>query len=383
VAVAELHRRASRWYEGNGLLREAIDHALTARDWEAALRLLAGASDRQMLTGEMVTLLGWFRAVPEDLLLARPPLCRSYSYALMFTGKLDRAEDVLGRAEVHVGDDAVERARIIASRAIVASLRGNIERSMELAREALPSLPAGDLGLRASLSMNLGVVHWYEGRLERAESLYSEAYWAGKQAGQPWTTTGALSMLADISEWRGDLSRAVELYEEAIASAPGSPTAAIAHGGLVDSLYERNELESAMSHLQGALELNRLLGHRQTQWGLLSNLARIRLALGDKAGALEATKQVDELIGDDIRPEARTHRAAHHLMLALHLGDLDEAARWGEQLIRDRVRSASGIVCSSYEPLPSRVGRKRSRNGSGASTIAPRSSRCLLNGGAG
>ena len=39
-AVADLHRRASAWYKANGLSREAIDHALAARDWEAAADLL-------------------------------------------------------------------------------------------------------------------------------------------------------------------------------------------------------------------------------------------------------------------------------------------------------------------------------------------------------
>ncbi len=44
-AVADLHRRASGWYKANGFPREAIDHALAARDWDAAADLIdeAGA----------------------------------------------------------------------------------------------------------------------------------------------------------------------------------------------------------------------------------------------------------------------------------------------------------------------------------------------------
>jgi LuxR family transcriptional regulator, maltose regulon positive regulatory protein len=81
--------------------------------------------------------------------------------------------------------------------------------------------------------------------------------------------------------------------------------------------------------------LNRLMGHRPTQWSLLYDLARIRLALGDEAGATQATEQVDALLAGDNRPEARTNLAAHHLSLALGLGDLDEASRWGDRLMRD------------------------------------------------
>lgn len=35
--LPELHRRASQWYEGNGLIAEAVHHALAAQDfWRAA-----------------------------------------------------------------------------------------------------------------------------------------------------------------------------------------------------------------------------------------------------------------------------------------------------------------------------------------------------------
>jgi LuxR family transcriptional regulator, maltose regulon positive regulatory protein len=332
AAAAELHERASRWYKDQGLLGDSIDHALAAQDWQAALDLLGEVSESRLLNGEMVTLAAWFRAVPEEVLLSRPRLCGDYSAALIFTGRLDAAEIILARVEPIVGTDTGMSARVVALRAIIASLRGDIEQSVELAQWSLPRLSPADVSLRASLSLNLGVVYWYLGFLRKADPLYEEAYRAAKQAGNPGISMVALSMLADIARWRGRLSRTIELCEEALESAPDSPFATNPHSAMIDPLYERNQLEAALSHANRALDLNRLQGHRPSQWSTLSNLAQIRLALGDKAGALRATQEVDQLLAGDPRPEARSHHAAHHALLSLRLGDVDEAACWGERL---------------------------------------------------
>src|SRR5262249_20241268 len=39
AAIATLHRRASAWYEQQGLVVEAVQHALAAQEWERAARL--------------------------------------------------------------------------------------------------------------------------------------------------------------------------------------------------------------------------------------------------------------------------------------------------------------------------------------------------------
>lgn len=38
--VLDLHRRASEWYEQNGLMAEAVGHALAAEDFERTARLI-------------------------------------------------------------------------------------------------------------------------------------------------------------------------------------------------------------------------------------------------------------------------------------------------------------------------------------------------------
>ncbi|MGD9030722.1 MAG: LuxR family transcriptional regulator, partial [Anaerolineae bacterium] len=99
VPVSELHRRASRWYEAEGFQSDAVKHALAARDWERAAGLILGAEDRMLRRGEVVTLLGWLQALPDEALRSHLQLYLSTSWALILTGQLDAAESTLAAAE--------------------------------------------------------------------------------------------------------------------------------------------------------------------------------------------------------------------------------------------------------------------------------------------
>lgn len=68
--MPELHRRAAAWHEQNGLIDEAIEHALAARDFGHAVHLIDSRASTLLLRGEMVTLLDWLAAVPEEILRA-------------------------------------------------------------------------------------------------------------------------------------------------------------------------------------------------------------------------------------------------------------------------------------------------------------------------
>ena len=327
--VAGLHRRAGLWFKENGLLHESIDHALAARDWEAAADLLAEVADGYGQRGEWVTLRAWLQALPEEILRTTGTLFGTYFFALELTGRLDEAEALLDRAEPMVGEDYVEHARITACRSIIESNRGNIVRSIELAQKALPLLSVSDVGMRGVLSVNLGVMYWGPGRFEQAEPLLWEGYRDAMKTGSVYLAMGALGWLADISRCRGNLSRSVELHEQALELAQGPPASAGVHLGLAAALYERNELESAMAHCVIGLDLNRLQGYRFTQGGLLSFSMLIATAMGDDARAQEATEQFDQLVARYSRGQVM-----YHMQLALRQGDLDEASRWVDRLMR-------------------------------------------------
>ncbi len=72
--VATLHRRASRWFERQGLAPEAVQHALAAEDWDRAIGLIEQHGLPIAVGGGVDTAAGWLAALPERLIATHPLL---------------------------------------------------------------------------------------------------------------------------------------------------------------------------------------------------------------------------------------------------------------------------------------------------------------------
>ncbi|HSK32649.1 MAG TPA: helix-turn-helix transcriptional regulator, partial [Propionicimonas sp.] len=94
-----LHRRASEWYEENGLRPDAIRHALCARDFEWAAELVERARPLVEDSAHAATWFKWVTALPEEVIRARPALSVWYAYALLGRGEIETAETRLTDAE--------------------------------------------------------------------------------------------------------------------------------------------------------------------------------------------------------------------------------------------------------------------------------------------
>jgi LuxR family maltose regulon positive regulatory protein len=81
--IPELHRRASRWYEQQGYVVEALSHALAAPAFEEAARLLEQYSATCLAGSQRLALLEWLHALPERLLLAPAALGLLQALVLM------------------------------------------------------------------------------------------------------------------------------------------------------------------------------------------------------------------------------------------------------------------------------------------------------------
>ena len=71
---AQLHKRASRWFETEGHLSEAVQHTLATQEWERAAKLIGQAAAGLLNRGELITLIGWTKKVPEEFVRSLPEL---------------------------------------------------------------------------------------------------------------------------------------------------------------------------------------------------------------------------------------------------------------------------------------------------------------------
>jgi ATP/maltotriose-dependent transcriptional regulator MalT len=126
--IAELHKRASVWYEDNDFEIEGFRHAVKSHDIERSTRMLEGEGMPLHLRGAAGITLNWLESMPCAELNARPALWVMYGSALLIAGKptgvehkLRAAEAALKGVEQDVGiRDLI--GLIAASRATLASL---------------------------------------------------------------------------------------------------------------------------------------------------------------------------------------------------------------------------------------------------------------------
>ena len=162
--VAELHRRASQWYEDNSLTIEAFHHAVAANDVERAERLVEGEGMPLQFRGPMISVLNWLESLPTTILDARPSLWVTYASALTMTGqpissveeKLQAAEAALQEAEQ---DDKTRDlvGHIAAIRAMLAIPANQVETMIAQSRRALEYLHPNNLPVRATAALDAGI----------------------------------------------------------------------------------------------------------------------------------------------------------------------------------------------------------------------------------
>jgi LuxR family maltose regulon positive regulatory protein len=349
-----LHRRAGIWFEQQGLLEEAIGHALNAGSYDRAADLIQRAVEPLAFRGETQTIATWLRALPETTLRARPQLAMQYSWLLADMHDLRGGEEYLDYAEAALdtaprqaqwastgstGDDRENlRALINANRAIISVMQGDATRAMLQAQAALDGLDDTNFGAKSLAGVALGLAHLSQG----AASDAAEAF-RGVTAVNRATNIGLFIVLAAVGEasaWRmaGALDRSRATYEQAIAWSedPSHPSLLVGslYTGLADILREQQELDAALDRAKHGLQRSSDLGaaraERWIEWHIcnLLVLARIKQARGDLEGALVLVREAREQLAGSGAISVVSILAAFEAQLHVARGDLDSAVRW-------------------------------------------------------
>jgi LuxR family maltose regulon positive regulatory protein len=297
--VSSLHRRASIWHEQHGLMAEAIHHALAAPDFERAAYLVEQVGQELLIRSEIVTLLKWLNALPEELIRMRPHLCLFHAWTLILNNQIAEAEQRLQTASELKAAPAI-LGQVAAMRALIALFRGDMRRANELTRQVQAVLPASDPFMRGVTTFNLGLSHFLNGDAEAARQAFAEVANISRQSGNMIVTVIIQCQMAEAQIGQGRLQQALATYQQALALATTPeglelPGAGQAHTGLAVIMYELNNLEAAAQHLAEGFRLNRQVGEMGAFDGYIIQ-ASLKQAQGDAAGALEAIEQAGQIV---------------------------------------------------------------------------------------
>jgi LuxR family maltose regulon positive regulatory protein len=344
--VSVLHRRACGWFERQGLVGEAINHALAAQDWERAVRLIESNGVTVVLNQQVQTMLGWIDRVPEELARERPALCTIRALALVLSNRPDAAEASLREAERFLGGNpTTDQARTILGRAAViraaiARSSGDLERCVAMGRRALELLPETESIARASAKTNEDLAYLLSGNVAPAnERALEEATASFHASGAQIMLLRSVDFLARLRTLQGRLRAAAATYEESAQVASGrdglrgAVNSAAYYVGLGDIHREWNDLDSAESHLRRGVDLftgTSSVDAEVVTHGYLS-LARLQQARGRHADAQATLEEFADLARQrDFVPRLVARGQAALARLALVQDDLPAAVSWAE-----------------------------------------------------
>jgi LuxR family maltose regulon positive regulatory protein len=306
----ELHRRASRWHEGNGLLEQAVKHARAAGDFERIAQIAERAAGASLLDARLTVLLRWVDALPQDILRVHPRLQIYRAWALYMNGHLDAAQQALG--------------------------------SCRQTLEALPPSPEND-ALRRALTRLLdiidriaqGFMYSVDDRIEEAIRVCSQARDMALEDGHVFLAAQATEGLALAQYYRGHLRASAQSCQQVIdLAAQGAAQAPLGAAGYVELAgihIEWNDLKKATDLLDEALALCREWGIVQTlneAYTAQSHLLQIRGDIKDAWDVLEKAREFSSMEGDHSMVNFRL--ATQRARLNLAAGEPEKAARWVE-----------------------------------------------------
>jgi LuxR family maltose regulon positive regulatory protein len=366
-----LHRAAAAWFEDHDLADDAVRHALAAGDATWAARVVERNVETLLGRSEGATLSRWLSALPAEAVRDRPRLFLAQAYGAAQGFQLEVLEALLDdaeRASAVNGDepyhDLVGRpvsvlanvpAAIAFLRGSLARLRGDAALAVSYNRQAVAELGDDDWLMCSFVRWNEAAVDWLSGRLGPAERALAEVLSDLRAADEGVRRTGGRPSevlrhveggaeffagflasrvrydLGEVQRARGDLAAALTTYRRAldIAGESSQPAyAGVAHVGLAQVLYERNDLAAALDHATRGVSLCRDLAFALPLAIGLTVVARIRKVHGDADGALEAMSEAARV---ELSPQVialLNPVPAQRARLLLAVGDVNAAAAW-------------------------------------------------------
>jgi LuxR family maltose regulon positive regulatory protein len=345
--VAELHGRASRWYDQHGEPSPAVRHALSAGDIERAAGLVELAIPALLKNRQEPTIRGWLDALPDEVVRVRPVLAVGLIGALMSGGEFEGVEARLQDVERLLAESPTARMVVVDTeeflrlpgaiqmyRAALALIRGDPTATIGYARLAIDRAAADDHLTRAGASALSGLAFWGGGDLEAAHRAYSATVEGLRRVGHLSDILGCSITLADIRITQGRLGAALRTYEQALRLASPAGTVlrgtADMHVGLSQIAFERNDLDAAARHLLRSQELGEHTGLPQNPYRWRVAKAQILQARGDLAGALQLLDEAQRVYVGDFSPNVRPIPALRARLLAAH-GRAGEALGWARE----------------------------------------------------
>jgi len=338
--LAQLHQRASVWYQAQGYTGDALTHGLAANDVERVARLVAGNALAIMGHDEMPTLLRRLDQLGPSL-QEQPWLRIARAWVLTFAGELAQADAQLAACDAPSSPQSPMTPPMLghcaAIRAYLAGMRGQMPAAADQCCRSLELLEADDAMARSFVTALWGSVLRWEGDYPTSERLSIQAIEMSRQAGLRRVVADAFCDLAALQISQGKLRAAEMTCLDALERAERCrqetgrrlPITGFVHARLSAVYRLRQQLPEALEHARRGVTMVERWGWPDGLVFGYTHLAEAEQAAGRLAEA-QTTVAKAERVARGLSPFMASHVAMHAARLALRRGHMTQARHWAE-----------------------------------------------------
>ncbi|MGE5376390.1 MAG: LuxR C-terminal-related transcriptional regulator [Bacteroidota bacterium] len=346
--IEALNRAASVWFEEQGDVTPAVQHALQIPDTGRAIRLLQVHSGNFFANNQLPMFLELVHKVPVEQIKVHPSLCMAIAWASLAINEaegpwLGFVEDYYHRKAESVFTDEEIAPDVRAALLEVLILRQ--QRGFEIfdrtkqeyllaLQRQLDSLSVDQSGLfnttsslKPVIQFDLGLEAEQSGDVNAAVRYLTKTITLARADHNYHLLYLCLAHLASTQICQGHLQAARQTYEQALAlytSGSASPFAAVAHAGLSSLYYEWGELETAEEHLMKGLPLS----ESWNNWESLIPLKMTQAHLEARRGNVQKAIAILDVEKTPPFPGMGAALEAYAILLRLREADRGSVEAW-------------------------------------------------------
>ena len=326
--VATLHHRASEWFEENGSMEEAVEHALSADAYERAAELIEQSAHALFSGGKMPLIQQWMTQLSTTLIRAKPRLYMVQGWLLFRTGQFDGFEAHLQTPPtINITTlPSVIQGEYLILQAHSAFISGHFDDCQQMVTQALSLLAPENLALRMPATTLLAWSSDIVGDLSKAIRYHQQVMTMGYQADALTGIVASLSMLVQIYAYQKDHHQAMATFTQAhqFASERGVqwiPLLGPAYIGVGHVYYQQGRVDDAIQNLQEGIS-------RCRRWGGLSI----------------AAMRGYTVLAEILQKEKRVEEAQNLLVEAKHFAQMHKVPDWAMDFLSLRQPIAPRLI---------------------------------------
>ena len=255
--INELHRRASAWYGKEGMIEQALNHALAADDMDGAVQLIEDFQHELLNIEDSSTLERWLNKLSEEVVRERPALllARAWTFELRYQAAmippiLQEVETLLSAEDAVWTDAMVQDARgeINALKSYIYFMKDESALALESALASLEQIPIAHTFVRSIAIIIVALAYQNSGQSRMA---FRELYAFLAETRSETIIVRVLISQIYIHMLQGDLFQAEHFLKQLqhVTDKTGLLISKVVFHWLFGRInYERNNLDVASKH---------------------------------------------------------------------------------------------------------------------------------------